>query len=163
MRRAWVGLLLGAIVLLGASPPASPSGDPSPPPTPAPTAWPIDLEASVLPGGTTLAVTKAFADSIEDGIHLVPVRIVEAMDVAVTLKSLDGLTLAEAPTVCLYWHDAAPDDAGLESALLGPPRPIGDADRPGGRRRCLDPGAAACRLGRHHHEACARDLRLPAR
>lgn len=71
--------------------------------------------------GTTLAVTKAFADTLEGGIHLVPVRIVEAMDVAITLTSTDGLVLAEAPMVCLHWRDAAPDDAGLESPCWGVP------------------------------------------
>jgi hypothetical protein len=51
----------------------------------------------------------------------VPVRIVEAMDVTITLTSTDGLLLAEAPLVCLYWVDAAPDDAGLDSPCWGLP------------------------------------------
>ncbi len=123
MRRAWVGLLLGGIVALGAAPSASPDIEPIPSPTPVPatTAWPIDIEATIVLDRPTLAVTKAFADTLEGGIHLVPVRIVEAMDVAVTLTSTDDLVLAEAPLVCLHWRDAAPDDAGLESPCWGVP------------------------------------------
>jgi hypothetical protein len=75
----------------------------------------------VVLGQTTLAVTKAFADTLEGGIHLVPVRIVEAMDVTIALTSTNGLVLAEAPVVCLHWRDAAPDDAGLDSPCWGLP------------------------------------------
>jgi hypothetical protein len=121
MRRRVSLLVFGAIVLLGASPDASPGADRSPAVTPAPTAWPVDLEAHVAPSTVTLAVTKAFADSIDAGIHLVPVRIVDAMDVTVTLLSEGGVSFSEAPSVCLAWRDAAPDDAGLESPCWGEP------------------------------------------
>jgi hypothetical protein len=59
MRRGWVGLVLGGIVALGASPGASPGRDltPSPTPTPAPPPGPIDLEASMALEGPSLAVS----------------------------------------------------------------------------------------------------------
>jgi hypothetical protein len=71
----------------------------------------------------TLASAAAFADSLDTGIRLVRVRIVDALDVGITLRSETGITLAAPPVLCLAWVDAAPDDAGLESPCWGSPDP----------------------------------------
>jgi len=103
---------------LGASPPAAPSSDALPSPTEA------ILRARVNPSGpATLASAAAFADSLDTGIHLVRVRIVDTLDLGITLLSDTGVTLAAPPELCLAWVDAAPDDAGLESPCWGTPDP----------------------------------------
>lgn len=114
MRRATAGLAMGALVALGASP------GPTTPPS-----WPVSLlDAVVYPTApATLASAAAFADSLDTGISLVRVRIVDALDVGITLMSEAGVTLAEPPVLCLAWVDAAPDDAGLESSCWGTPDP----------------------------------------
>lgn len=121
MRRTWLALLAGTLISLGASPSVVPSAGPRP--TPAPTEWPVDLEIRVQPSIGGLAVSKAIADSLEEGIRLVPIRIVERMHIAMTLLTTEGVVFSEPPVVCMYWHDAAPDDGGLESPCWGIPDP----------------------------------------
>lgn len=114
MRRWPRGLVLGALVALGASP--GPSALPTEPVA--------ALDVVVHPTGpATLASAAAFADSLDTGISLVRVRIVDTLDVAITIMSEPGISLAEPPVVCLAWVDAAPDDAGLESPCWGTPDP----------------------------------------
>jgi hypothetical protein len=82
------------------------------------------LRASVDPSGPAgLATAAAFADSLDTGIRLVRVRIVDTLDLEITLRSEAGVVLAEPPVLCLHWIDAAPDDAGLESPCWGVPDP----------------------------------------
>lgn len=123
MRRWAVALVLGGGLALGAS--AAPSLGPSAAPSPAvPAASEPMLRASVVPSGpATVASAAAFADSLDTGIRLVRVRIVDAIDLAITLRSDTGVTLARPPELCLAWVDAAPDDAGLASPCWGSPDP----------------------------------------
>jgi hypothetical protein len=115
MRRWRRALALGAIMALGASP--APTVIP-------PTGPEAVLRAVVNPSGpASLASAAAFADSLETGIELVRVRIVDRLDAGITLLSEMGITLAEPPVLCLHWIDAAPDDAGLESPCWGTPDP----------------------------------------
>lgn len=110
MRRWPMALALGGILALGASP--------------APTQPESVLRAVVNPSGpVTLASAAAFADSLDTGIELVRVRIVDRLDAGITLMSESGVTLAEPPVLCLHWVDAAPDDAGLLSPCWGVPDP----------------------------------------
>lgn len=84
----------------------------------------IDLRASVVPSGpASLASAAAIADSLDTGISLVRVRIVDSLEVGITLASGAGVVLARPPELCLAWVDAAPDDAGLESPCWGIPDP----------------------------------------
>ena len=124
MRRAWVGLLLGGIVAMGASPgPGEAPTAATSAPMPVASGPPVDLHASITVSRASFATAAAFADSLDTGIKLVRVRIVDQMDTRIELRTEDGLTLADAPVVCIHWRDAAPDDAGLESPCWGHPDP----------------------------------------
>ncbi len=110
MRRWPMALALGGFLALGASP--------------APTEPVSELRAVVNPSGpATVASAAAFADSLQTGIELVRVRIVDGLDAGITLMSETGITLAEPPVLCLHWIEAAPDDAGLVSPCWGVPDP----------------------------------------
>ncbi len=114
MRRWPTALVMGAILAMGASP--MPSASPLEPE--------IDLRPSVVPAGpATLASAAAFADSLDTGVSLVRVRIVDSLDVSITLASDTGVVLAGPPELCLAWVYAAPDDAGLVSPCWGVPDP----------------------------------------
>lgn len=114
MRRWPMGLVVGATLAMGASP--MPSAGPSTPE--------IDLRPSVVSAGpASLASAAAFADSLDTGISLVRVRIVDSLDVSITLASDTGIVLAGPPELCLAWVYAAPDDAGLVSPCWGVPDP----------------------------------------
>jgi hypothetical protein len=110
-RRPWV-VAVGSLLAMGASPMSSLI----------PTVPSAVLRAVVEPAGpATLASAAAFADSLDTGIRLTRVRIVDALDLTITLRSDPGVILAEAPAICIAWVDAAPDDAGLESPCWGVP------------------------------------------
>lgn len=142
MRRRMLALTLGALVALGASP--SPT-EPMSPGASAPATEPELLQAVAVASAATLASAAAFADSLETGIRLVRVRIVDEVEMAVVLLSETGVTLAEPPELCFHWFHAAPDDAGLESPCWGIPDPspvfAAQMARADGTWR-LDPGRA---------------------
>jgi hypothetical protein len=119
MRRGWLGSLLGAALVLGAAPSSAPS--PGASSVPVPSERPIDLTATISLSQPAFVSAAAFADSLETGIRLVRVRILDRVDTRIELRSTGGIALAEAPSLCLYWRDAAPDDAGLESPCWGDP------------------------------------------
>jgi hypothetical protein len=115
MRRWSAALIVGGVLALGASPSVSPA---------VPTVSESMLRAMANPSGpATLASAAAFADSLETGISLVRVRIVDTLDLGITLVSDTGVTLAQPPELCLAWVFAGPDDAGLESPCWGIPDP----------------------------------------
>ncbi len=114
MRRWAMAVALGGVLALGSSPG----------PSTTPVGTDVALRAMVTPSGpATLASAAAISDSLETGIRLVRVRIVDSLDLGITLVGESGITLAEPPVLCLYWIDAAPDDAGLESPCWGTPDP----------------------------------------
>lgn len=121
MRRRVLALTLGALVALGASP--SPTEPVSPGASGPGTEREAALQAVAVASGASLASAAAFADSLETGIRLVRVRIVDELEMGVMLLSETGVTLAEPPELCFHWFHAAPDDAGLESPCWGVPDP----------------------------------------
>ena len=72
--------------------------------------------------GSSLGATQAIADfGLEEGIRMVPVRIVEDMALEVQLQTPRDVTLAAAPRLCLtgpFWN---PLDAGLDDRCWGDP------------------------------------------
>ena len=72
--------------------------------------------------GSSLGATQAIADfGLEEGIRMVPVRIVEDLALEVRLETPRDVTLAEAPRLCLtgpFWN---PLDAGLSDRCWGDP------------------------------------------
>jgi len=80
----------------------------------------ITVTASV--DGSSLGATQAIADfGLEEGIRMVPVRIVEDLALEVRLETPRDVTLAGAPRLCLtgpFWN---PLDAGLDDRCWGDP------------------------------------------
>ena len=80
------------------------------------------IEATVTVGNSSLGATQAIADfGIEEGIRMVPVRIVEDLALEVRLQTPRDVTHAGAPRLCLtgpFWN---PLDAGLEDRCWGDP------------------------------------------
>ena len=80
----------------------------------------IAVTASV--DGSSLGATQAIADfGIEEGIKMVPVRIVEDLALEVRLETPRDVVLAGAPRLCLtgpFWN---PLDAGLDDRCWGDP------------------------------------------
>ena len=70
--------------------------------------------------GSSLGATQAIADfGLEEGIRMVPVRIVEDLALEVRLETPRDITLAGPRRICLtgpFWN---PLDAGLGRPLLG--------------------------------------------
>ena len=102
----------GLIGACSAAAPATPSQDPL-----------ASVHVTPTVGGTALVATGAFADFGVNGggARQVKVRIVDSMDLRLSVESSAELTLAEAPLVCLVGPYSAPDDAGLESPCWGQP------------------------------------------
>ena len=71
---------------------------------------------------SSLGATQAIADfGLEEGIRMVPVRIVEDLALEVRLETPTDVTLAAAPRLCLtgpFWN---PLDAGLSDRCWGDP------------------------------------------
>ena len=71
---------------------------------------------------SSLGATQAIADfGIDEGIKMVPVRIVEGLGLEVRLETPRDVTLAGAPRLCLtgpFWN---PLDAGLSDRCWGDP------------------------------------------
>ena len=80
----------------------------------------ISVSASV--DESSLGATQAIADfGIDEGIKMVPVRIVEGLGLEVRLETPRDVTLAGAPRLCLtgpFWN---PLDAGLDDRCWGDP------------------------------------------
>ena len=80
----------------------------------------ITVTASV--DASSLGATQAIADfGLEEGIRMVPVRIVEDLALEVRLETPRDVTLAGAPRLCLtgpFWN---PLDAGLDDRCWGDP------------------------------------------
>ena len=72
--------------------------------------------------GSSLGATQAIADfGLEEGIRMVPVRIVEDLALEVRLETPRDVVLAGAPRLCLtgpFWN---PLDAGLDDRCWGDP------------------------------------------
>ena len=96
-----------------------------PPPTPGPGSSPgaalpwIVATASVA--DAHLGATLAIADSFQEGIRMVRVRIVKDMTLDLRLDALEDVVFDAPLTLCLVGPYAAPDDAGLESPCWGAP------------------------------------------
>jgi hypothetical protein len=80
----------------------------------------IPVTASV--DGSSLGATQAIADfGLEEGVRMVPVRIVEDLALEVRLETPRDVVLAGAPRLCLtgpFWN---PLDAGLDDRCWGDP------------------------------------------
>jgi len=80
----------------------------------------ISVHADVT--DSTLEATQAIADfGLEEGVRMVPVRIVDRVGLEVRLESPRDVTLAAAPRLCLtgpFWN---PLDAGLSDRCWGDP------------------------------------------
>jgi hypothetical protein len=80
----------------------------------------VTVTASV--NESSLGATQAIADfGLEEGIRMVPVRIVEDLALEVRLATSRDVTLAGAPRLCLtgpFWN---PLDAGLDDRCWGDP------------------------------------------
>jgi hypothetical protein len=79
----------------------------------------VHVSATVT--GSSLAVATAISDTLEDGVHLRRVRIVDELRLDVRIEADRDITFAERPRVCLVWPSSAPDDAGLEDRCWGDP------------------------------------------
>ncbi|MEW5992551.1 MAG: hypothetical protein AB1736_14575, partial [Chloroflexota bacterium] len=80
------------------------------------------ISVSATVGGSSLAATLAIADfGIEEGVRLVPVRILESIELELSIRSTVAVALAAPPRVCLVGPDSAPDDAGLSDRCWGDP------------------------------------------
>lgn len=80
------------------------------------------MSVSVTVGGSSLAATLAIADfGIEEGVRLVPVRILESIELKVAIRSAVDVVFAVPPRVCLVGPNSAPDDAGLSDRCWGDP------------------------------------------
>jgi hypothetical protein len=81
-----------------------------------------EIAATVSVRDSSLDATQAVADfGIEEGIRMVPVRIVEDLALEVGLETPRDVTLAAAPRLCLtgpFWN---PLDAGLSDRCWGDP------------------------------------------
>ena len=80
----------------------------------------IEVTAGVH--GSSLAVTRAVADfGLEQGVRMVPVRIVEELTIALRIETDREIVLAGPPRICLvgpFWN---PLDAGLSDRCWGDP------------------------------------------
>jgi hypothetical protein len=80
------------------------------------------ITATATVDESSLGATQAIADfGLEEGIRMVPVRIVEDLALEVRLATTRDVTLAGAPRLCLtgpFWN---PLDAGLEDRCWGDP------------------------------------------
>jgi hypothetical protein len=79
------------------------------------------LSVTVAVTDQSLAATGAIADSLEEGVRGVIVRIVDGMELEVRLESRDVVLLPGPPFLCLVGPYAAPDDAGLSDRCWGEP------------------------------------------
>jgi hypothetical protein len=80
------------------------------------------VSASANVDSTSLLATGAFADfGLGKGIRLVHVRIIDDLEVEVSLAATRDVALAEDPRLCLVGPYSAPDDAGLEDRCWGEP------------------------------------------
>jgi hypothetical protein len=80
------------------------------------------VSASAVTQSTSLLATGAFADfGLGRGISLVHVRIVDDLNLQVTLSATREVALADDPRLCLVGPFSAPDDAGLEDRCWGQP------------------------------------------
>jgi len=84
-----------------------------------------ELLASIKVSGIVVAsrfaATYAIADSIEEGIRRVRVRIVDKLDLELRIEARHGVAFGEAPRFCLVGPFSAPDDAGLSDRCWGTP------------------------------------------
>ena len=104
--------------------PVGPSQTAVPTPTPSlsPAAAAAAVRVAVAVRDRSLAATSAVADfGIEEGIRMVHVRIVDDLEIEVTLESDTTITLTGPPEVCLVGPYSAPDDAGLSYPCWGDP------------------------------------------
>lgn len=80
----------------------------------------IHITASV--SDVRLDATGAIADlGVSGGVHLVRVRIVDELTIALEVSADRAVAFAEAPRVCLVGPDSSPDDAGLSDPCWGEP------------------------------------------
>jgi ABC-type amino acid transport substrate-binding protein len=80
----------------------------------------VHLSAAVI--DRSLAATEAIADfAIDQDVRSVLVRIVDDLDLKLTVAAPTSITLADAPKVCLVGPYSAPDDAGLSDRCWGDP------------------------------------------
>ena len=80
------------------------------------------IEVSVGVDAVSHRATLAIADfGIEEGVRLVPVRILDEIQLELRLESNVDVALAEPPRVCLVGPHWAPDDAGLSDRCWGEP------------------------------------------
>ena len=80
------------------------------------------IEVSVGVHAVSHRATLAIADfGIEEGVRLVPVRILDEIQLELRLESNVDVALAEPPRVCLVGPHWAPDDAGLSDRCWGEP------------------------------------------
>jgi len=79
------------------------------------------LHVSLEPRFSTLAVASAITDSLVAGIELRRVRVVDRLELELTLEAVADLSLATLPRLCLVGPHPAPDDAGLSDRCWGAP------------------------------------------
>jgi hypothetical protein len=122
--RSWRNaiVLLAAAVLFGAGVWLStrPHGPPADPED-AIRATLAAVHVSVRVGGSTLSIATAISDTLEDGVHLRRVRIVDELSLELRIEADRLVSVAGTPTVCLVWPFSAPDDAGLSDRCWGDP------------------------------------------
>lgn len=79
------------------------------------------LHVSAEVGRVDLLAAGAIADSFEDGVRRVMVRVVDEMELVVRIEAEPGVTLTEPLYLCLVGPWWAPDDAGLSDRCWGEP------------------------------------------
>ena len=80
------------------------------------------VHVSTTSVSASLAAAHAIADfGLEEGVHLVRVRIVDTLTLKLRIESTHTLVLAEPPLFCVVGPFSAPDDAGLSDRCWGEP------------------------------------------
>jgi hypothetical protein len=80
----------------------------------------VKVTASIV--RVALAATNATADfGLQQGTRLVHVRILDELDLRVSIESQQEIALAALPRFCLVGPYSAPDDAGLTDRCWGEP------------------------------------------
>ncbi|MFN8621820.1 MAG: hypothetical protein U0869_13900 [Chloroflexota bacterium] len=80
---------------------------------------PVDVQVSARP--TAIVEARATADQLSSLPQLVPVTVIDTLEVTVRLEATEDLDLAGPPALCLVGPYSAPDDAGVIDRCWGSP------------------------------------------
>ncbi len=94
-----------------------------PAPAPRPVLDPAAITVTAAATPVTVAGSHAIADALGALPELVPVIVIDSLDLTVRLVAAEDVILAGPPRLCLVGPNSAPDDAGLIDRCWGEPDP----------------------------------------